>query len=72
MTLRRYAPLTVTALVVAAACIHDEGRIVWVWPDDASTQENAAFYEAMIAAGVDGVIAGRPAEVTAALDGAAG
>jgi glycerophosphoryl diester phosphodiesterase len=52
--------------------IHDEGRIVWVWPDDASTQENAEFYKVLIGYGVDGIIAGRPAEVTAALDGAAG
>ena len=52
--------------------IRDEGRIVWVWPDDASTQENAAFYEVLIGYGVDGIIAGRPAEVTAALDGNAG
>ncbi len=47
--------------------VHDEGRAVWVWPDDASTQENTEFYRAMIAVGVDGIIAGRPAEMTAAL-----
>ena len=49
--------------------IHDEGRIVWVWPDDASTQENEAFYRELIADGVDGVIAGRPAEMSSALAG---
>ena len=49
--------------------IHDEGRIVWVWPDDASTQENEAFYRRLLADGVDGVIAGRPAEMSAALAG---
>lgn len=43
--------------------VHDEGRIVWVWPDDASTQENAAFYSQLIEFGVDGIIAGRPADV---------
>lgn len=47
--------------------IHDEGRVVWVWLDDASTQENEGFYRKLLADGVDGVIAGRPAEMTAAL-----
>lgn len=47
--------------------IHDEGRIVWVWLDDASTQENEEFYRKLLDDGVDGVIAGRPAEMTAAL-----
>ena len=47
--------------------VHDEGRIVWVWPDDASTQENAEFYSRLIEYGVDGIIAGRPADATAAL-----
>ena len=49
--------------------IHDEGRIVWVWPDDASTQENADFYRLMLDDGADGIIAGRPAAMTEALDG---
>ena len=49
--------------------IHDEGRVVWVWPDDASTQENEAFYRELLATGVDGVIAGRPAAMSAALAG---
>ncbi len=44
-----------------------EGFVVWVWPDDASTQENEAFYRTLIGYGVDGVIAGRPAAMTAAL-----
>lgn len=45
--------------------IHDEGRVVWVWPDDAASQENAEFYELLIGYGVDGVIAGRPSALTA-------
>ncbi|MDW3212483.1 MAG: glycerophosphodiester phosphodiesterase family protein [Ilumatobacteraceae bacterium] len=47
--------------------IHAEGRVVWVWPDDASSQENETFYRELLADGVDGVIAGRPAAMTAAL-----
>jgi glycerophosphoryl diester phosphodiesterase len=49
--------------------IHAEGRVVWVWPNDAASQENAAFYRTLIADGVDGVIAGRPADMTAAVTG---
>ncbi len=49
--------------------IHAEGRVVWVWPDDAETQENEAFYRTLLGYGVDGVIAGRPAQMTAALAG---
>jgi glycerophosphoryl diester phosphodiesterase len=49
--------------------IHDEGRVVWVWPDSASTQENEEFYRTLLDDGVDGVIAGRPAAMTAALAG---
>jgi glycerophosphoryl diester phosphodiesterase len=37
--------------------------VVWMWPDDASTQENAAFYQEMIDQGVTGIIAGRPSAV---------
>jgi glycerophosphoryl diester phosphodiesterase len=44
-----------------------EGLTVWVWMDDAATQENEAFYRELLDLGVDGIIAGRPAEVTAAL-----
>ena len=47
--------------------IHDEGRVVWVWPDDASTQENADFYSQLLDYGVDGIITGRPAEMVDAL-----
>jgi glycerophosphoryl diester phosphodiesterase len=47
--------------------VHDEGREVWVWPDDASTQENAEFYGRLIDYGVDGIITGRPAALIEAL-----
>lgn len=57
----------VTAAVVQR--IHDEGRVVWVWPNDATTQENVDFYRELLADGVDGVIAGRPAAMTEALTG---
>lgn len=48
----------ITATTVDRA--HDEGLIVWAWADDASTQENAAFYQRMLDLGVDGFITGRP------------
>ena len=51
--------------------VHDEGRVVWVWPNDASTQENADFYRTLIGYGVDGIIPGRPAEMADALTGQA-
>ena len=44
----------------------DEGLTVWGWADDATTQENEAFYRDMVELGVDGFIAGRPAEMEAA------
>jgi glycerophosphoryl diester phosphodiesterase len=47
--------------------LHDESRAVWVWHDDASTQENADFYDILIDTGVDGIITGRPGEMVAAL-----
>ncbi len=37
-----------------------EGLGIWVWPNDASTQENADFYESLLDFDIDGVIAGRP------------
>lgn len=49
--------------------IHAEGRIVWVWPNDASEQENAEFYGSLLDDGVDGIIAGRPAVMTEAVGG---
>lgn len=37
-----------------------EGLGIWVWPNDASTQENADFYEALLEFDIDGLIAGHP------------
>ena len=48
------------------ATAHAQGLEVWVWPDDASTQENEAFYRELIERGADGVIAGRPEQIVAA------
>lgn len=45
----------------------DSGVAVWVWPNDAGTQENQAFYESLVAMGVTGILAGRPAQATAAI-----
>lgn len=42
------------------------GLPIWVWPNDAATQENEAFYREMIGLDVDGIIAGRPALARAA------
>ncbi len=39
---------------------HAEGTAVWVWPNDPDTQENTEYYQELIDAGVDGVIAARP------------
>lgn len=38
-----------------------EGLGIWVWPNDASTQENADFYESLLDFDIDGLIAGKPA-----------
>ena len=38
----------------------NEGRSVWVWPNDASAQENPDFYEELLTYNIDGVIAGHP------------
>lgn len=43
------------------ARVHDAGLAMWIWPNDADAQENADFYAEVIAAGADGIIAGRPA-----------
>jgi glycerophosphoryl diester phosphodiesterase len=69
-TIFQVPPFQADIEVVNAATVerlHDEGRVVWVWPDDASTQENAAFYDVLIDTGVDGIITGRPGEMVAAL-----
>lgn len=47
--------------------IHGEGRVVWVWADDAATQDTEEFYAQLIELGVDGIIAGRPGELADAL-----
>ena len=44
-----------------------DGLAVWVWMDDPATQENFEFYQELIAQGADGIIAGRPNELAAAL-----
>jgi glycerophosphoryl diester phosphodiesterase len=48
----------------------ESGVAVWVWPNDAATQENQAFYESLIDMGVTGILAGRPAQATAAIEAA--
>ena len=48
------------------ATAHEQGLEVWVWPDDAASQENEAFYRELIERGADGVIAGRPEQMVAA------
>ena len=55
----------VTADTVAR--VHDEGREVWVWLSGTDVVETREFYAELFALGVDGVIAGRPAEAMAAL-----
>lgn len=53
--------------VDTVARIHDEGREVWVWLSGTDVVETREFYAELFALGVDGVIAGRPAEAMAAL-----
>ena len=47
--------------------VHSEGLEVWVWLSGTSAVETREFYSSLLALGVDGVIAGRPAEARAAL-----
>ena len=49
------------------ARVHDEGREVWVWLSGTEVVETREFYESLFSVGVDGVIAGRPADAVAAL-----
>jgi glycerophosphoryl diester phosphodiesterase len=49
------------------AIAEEAGVAVWVWPNDAATQENEAYYRELVAMGVHGIIAGRPAAATAAV-----
>ena len=51
----------------SVARMHDEGREVWVWLSGTDVVETREFYAELFALGVDGVIAGRPAEAAAAL-----
>ena len=50
----------------AIAKAADAGVVVWVWPSDRS-QENEATYSEWIELGVDGIISGDPAAMTAAV-----
>ena len=54
------------------ARVHDEGLEVWVWLSGTDVVETREFYADLFALGVDGVIAGRPAEAAAALAETAG
>ena len=45
--------------------IQAEGIGVWIWPNS-DDQENEAFYRSLFELGIDGVIAGVPAEGVAA------
>lgn len=38
----------------------NEGLGVWVWPNDASTQENPDFYEELLGYDIDGLLVGHP------------
>ncbi|MCE2525662.1 MAG: glycerophosphodiester phosphodiesterase [Acidimicrobiia bacterium] len=47
--------------------VHDEDRQVWVWLSGTDVLETREFYAELLRRGVDGIIAGRPAEAVAAL-----
>ena len=47
--------------------IHNEDRHVWVWLSGADVVETAELYAGLLQLGVDGLIAGRPAEAIAAI-----
>jgi glycerophosphoryl diester phosphodiesterase len=55
--------LDASAIAAAAAA----GVVVWVWPSDRN-QENEATYRQWIELGVNGIISGDPASMTAAVD----
>ncbi len=63
-------PLTFEGVEVVtpelAERIHNEGRYVWVWLSGTDVVETREFYSDLLARGVDGLIAGRPAEAVAA------
>ncbi|MYC44953.1 MAG: hypothetical protein F4X49_05270, partial [Acidimicrobiia bacterium] len=50
--------------------LHGEGLYVWVWLSGTDVVETREFYADLLGRGVDGVIAGRPAEAVVALAGA--
>jgi glycerophosphoryl diester phosphodiesterase len=58
----------VTADRVALA--HSQGLTVWAWATDAG-QESLDSYRQWLAMGVDGILAGRPADVVTALGASA-
>ncbi|MFZ9628039.1 MAG: glycerophosphodiester phosphodiesterase family protein [Ilumatobacteraceae bacterium] len=45
--------------VIARA--HADGFAVWVWMDDTTTEENAAFYADLLGRGIDGLLVSKPA-----------
>ncbi|MDE0652843.1 MAG: glycerophosphodiester phosphodiesterase family protein [bacterium] len=47
--------------------LHRDGLRVWVWLSGTDVVENREFYAELLRRGVDGIIAGRPAEAVAAL-----
>lgn len=47
--------------------LHSEGLYVWVWLSGTDVLETREFYADLLRRGVDGIIAGRPAEAAAAL-----
>lgn len=65
------APFTYRGIEVAQIDlierVHDEGRHVWVWLSGTDVLETREFYAELLGRGVDGIIAGRPAEAVAAL-----
>ena len=40
---------------------HADGFEIWVWMDDAATQENAAYYTDLLGRAVDGLLVSKPA-----------
>ena len=51
------------------ATAESSGVTIWVWPNDAATQEHEAYYRELVAMGVGGIIAGRPAAAESAIAG---
>lgn len=53
----------------SVARAHSEGFAIWVWMDSPETQENEVFYRSLVDLGIDGIIAGRPAQAETATAG---